>query len=250
LITGATAGIGKATAEIFAKNGHRVILTGRREERLHELSESFEDRYDNECHILAFDVRDADAVKNAIDTLPDEWKNVDILINNAGLSRGLDPIHEGSLEDWSTMIDTNVKGLLYMTRTIAPHMVKRKSGHIINVSSIAGTEVYPGGNVYSASKAAVSSLTRSMRLDLTKHNIRVSQIAPGHVEETEFAQVRFDGDMERAKKLYENFQPLRSSDVAETLYFIASRPPHVNIVDIYMYSSQQANATTIERSGR
>ena len=250
LITGATSGIGKATAEIFAKNGYRIIMTGRREDRLKELSESFSEEHNADCHTISFDVRDTRAVKAAIENLPEEWKNIDILINNAGLSRGLEPIHEGNLDDWETMIDTNVKGLLYMTRAIAPYMVGRKSGHIINVSSISGTEVYPGGNVYSASKAAVSSLTRSMRLDLTKHNIRVSQISPGHVEETEFARVRFDGDTAKAAKVYENFQPLTSSDVADTLYFIATRPPHVNIVDIYMYGTQQANATTIERTGR
>ena len=250
LITGATAGIGKATAEVFARNGYKVIVTGRRQERLNEISEILYEEYDVPVLPLAFDVRDQEAVNAVFNGLAEEWKNIDILINNAGLSRGLQPIHEGSTEDWDTMIDTNVKGLLYITKVISPSMVKRKSGHIINVSSIAGTEVYPGGNVYSASKAAVSSLTRSMRLDLHKYNIRVSQVSPGHVEETEFARVRFDWDTEKANKVYENFQPLKSSDVAETIYFIATRPTHVNIQDIYMYGTQQASATMIERSGR
>ncbi len=250
LITGGTAGIGKATAEVFAKNGYRVIITGRREERLEEISSGFSKKYQTPVHTAAFDVRDQQSVNSALGNLPEEWQDIDILINNAGLSRGLAPIHEGQLEHWDTMIDTNVKGLLYIIRAIAPQMVKRKKGHIINVSSIAGTEVYPGGNVYCASKAAVSSLTRSMRLDLHKHNIRVSQVAPGHVEETEFARVRFDGDAEKAAKVYENFQPLTSSDVAETIFFIATRPPHVNIQDIYMFGTQQASATQIERSGR
>ncbi len=250
LITGGTAGIGKATAEVFAKNGYRVIITGRREERLSDISKSFSEKYDTAFHTLTFDVRDLDAVKSSIDNLPEDWKNIDILINNAGLSKGLEPIQEGNVEDWNSMIDTNVKGLLYITRAVSPQMVERKNGHIINVSSIAGTEVYPGGNVYCASKAAVSSLTRSMRLDLHQHNIRVSQVAPGHVEETEFARVRFDWDSTKAKKVYENFQPLKSSDIAETIYFIATRPAHVNIQDIYMYGTQQASATMINRSGR
>ncbi len=250
LITGGTSGIGKATAAVFAKNGYQVIITGRRKERLQEISSEFSTKYNTPFRAVNFDVRDQKSVKDALDSLPEGWQNIDILINNAGLSRGLEPIHEGNLEDWDAMIDTNVKGLLYVTRAISPHMVKREKGHIINVSSIAGTEVYPGGNVYCASKAAVSSLTRAMRIDLHKHNIRVSQVAPGHVEETEFARVRFDWDTEKAAKVYENFQPLTSNDVAETIYFIATRPPHVNIQDIYMFGTQQASATQIERSGR
>ncbi|MEO1258755.1 MAG: SDR family NAD(P)-dependent oxidoreductase [Bacteroidota bacterium] len=250
LVTGATAGIGRATAEIFARNGYQLIITGRRAERLHDLKDEFATKYNTKCLTLSFDVRDPHSVKEAIDNLSEEWSDIDILINNAGLSRGLDPVHQGNLDDWEAMIDTNVKGLLYVIRAITPRMAERKNGHIINVSSIAGTEVYPGGNVYCASKAAVSSLTRSMRLDLHKHNIRVSQVAPGHVEETEFARVRFDGDVDKATKVYENFQPLRSSDVAETIYFIATRPAHVNIQDIYMFGTQQASATMINRSGR
>ena len=250
LITGATAGIGRATAEVFAANGFRVIATGRREDRLGEMKNDFNEKYGNDIQVLTFDVRNSAEVKTAIENLPEAWRNVDILINNAGLSRGLAPIHEGDLEHWDTMIDTNIKGLLYMTRAVAPQMVERRSGHIINVSSGAGKEVYPGGNVYCATKSAVEALTKSMRLDLFKHNVRVSQVAPGHVEETEFARVRFDGDAERAAQVYENFQPLKSSDVADAIFFIATRPPHVNIQDVLMFGTQQAGSNFIERSGR
>lgn len=250
LITGGTAGIGRATAEVFAREGYRVIITGRRDTRLEEIKNDFAERFSNAIETLTFDVRDAEAVNAAIATLPEEWQEVDILINNAGLSRGLAPIQEGKIEDWDTMIDTNVKGLLYLTRSIAPKMVARKSGHIINVASSAGKEVYPGGNVYCATKSAVEALTKSMRLDLFKHNVRVSQVAPGHVEETEFARVRFDWDEERAEKTYENFQPLKSSDVAEVIYFMATRPAHVNIQDIFMFGTQQAGSNFIDRSGR
>ncbi len=250
LITGATSGIGRATAELFARNGYRVVATGRREERLEELKAHFKEKYNADLLTLPFDVRNLDAVKSAIENLPEAWRDVDILINNAGLSRGLSPIHEGDIEHWETMIDTNIKGLLYLTRAIAPMMVKRRSGHIINVASSAGKEVYPGGNVYCATKFAVDALTKSMRLDLYQHNVRVSQVAPGHVEETEFASVRFDGDKERAAKVYENFQPLRASDVAEVIYFMATRPPHVNVQDVLMFGTQQAGSTFIDRSGR
>jgi NADP-dependent 3-hydroxy acid dehydrogenase YdfG len=250
LITGATAGIGRATADLFAKNGFRVIITGRRLDRLEQQKERYQKEFNSHVHLLHFDVRDLDAVKEAIGNLPEEWRQVDILINNAGLSRGLAPIHEGKPEDWDTMIDTNIKGLLYMTRAIAPQMVARKSGHIINVASSAGKEVYPGGNVYCATKFAVDALTKSMRLDLFKHNVRVSQVSPGHVEETEFARVRFDWDVEKAAAVYENFQPLKASDVADAIYYIATRPPHVNIQDIFMFSTQQAGSNFIDRSGR
>jgi len=249
LITGATSGIGKATAALFAERGHDLVLTGRRFSRLFKLKEEFEKLYDANIQLLPFDVRSAAAVKTAIDDLPVDWKNIDILINNAGLALGFDPIHEGSLEDWETMIDTNIKGLLYMTRAIAPFMVNRKQGHIINISSIAGKEVYPNGNVYCATKHAVEALTKAMRIDLHKYNIRVSQIAPGHVEETEFAQVRFHGDKERAK-IYEDFMPVNSRDIAETIYFVATRPPHVNIQDILVMGTQQASAIITDRSGR
>jgi NADP-dependent 3-hydroxy acid dehydrogenase YdfG/Flp pilus assembly protein TadD len=249
LITGATSGIGRATAEIFAKNGYRLILTGRRFDRLEAVKTVFEEDYKNKIEILNFDVRNVEAVKYAIESLSEEFRNIDILINNAGLASGLAPIHEGDIADWELMIDTNIKGLLYMTRAIAPHMVNRKSGHIINVSSIAGKEVYPNGNVYVASKHAVDALTRAIRADLYKYNIRVSQVAPGMVEETEFALVRFHGDAEKAK-IYEDIQALKASDVAETIYYIASRPENVNIQDVVLMCTQQGSATLYDRSGR
>jgi NADP-dependent 3-hydroxy acid dehydrogenase YdfG/Flp pilus assembly protein TadD len=249
LITGATSGIGRATAEIFAKNGYRLILTGRRFDRLEAVKTVFEEDYKNKIEILNFDVRNVEAVKYAVESLSEEFRNIDILINNAGLASGLAPIHEGDIADWELMIDTNIKGLLYMTRAIAPHMVNRKSGHIINVSSIAGKEVYPNGNVYVASKHAVDALTRAIRADLYKYNIRVSQVAPGMVEETEFALVRFHGDTEKAK-IYDDIQALKASDVAETIYYIASRPENVNIQDVVLMCTQQGSATLYDRSGR
>ena len=248
-ITGATSGIGKATAELFAKKGYKLIITGRRYDRLDELKSTFEENHDSQVLALPFDVRDLDSVKNAIDKLQDEWSNVDILINNAGLAKGKAPIHEGDIEDWDTMIDTNIKGLLYMTRAIAPNMVKNKKGHIVNVCSTAGREVYPNGNVYCATKFAVDAITKSTRLDLFKHNIRVSQVSPGHVEETEFALVRFDGNEEKSK-VYEDFNPLTSKDVAASIYFIVNQPKHVNIQDILMMGTQQAGNNHIDRSGR
>ena len=249
LITGATSGIGQATAEIFARHGHRVILTGRRVERLVLLKTQYEEEYRSDVLMLPFDVRDHGAVLAALDNLPEPWQQIDVLVNNAGLAKGLAPIHEGNPDHWNTMIDTNIKGLLYVTRAVAPGMVARRSGHIINVGSSAGKEVYPKGNVYCATKFAVDALTRAMRLDLYEHNIRVSQVSPGHTEETEFALNRFDGDAERAK-IYGDFQPLKSRDVAEAIYFMATRPPHVNVQDVWMYSTQQASSTLIDRSGR
>lgn len=248
LITGATSGIGRATAELFASKGYRLILTGRRSNRLEIMQKSFLGKHQIEVKTLSFDVRDSETVKAAIEHLPEDWRKVDILINNAGLARGFAPIHEGDLNHWETMIDTNVKGLLYLTRAIAPYMVKRKSGHIVNLSSSAGKEVYPNGNVYCATKHAVEALTKAMRIELHKYNIRVSQVSPGHVEETEFAYVRFE-DAEKAK-IYEDFQPLKASDVAEAIYFMVSRPAHVNIQDIVLFGTQQASNIFIDRSGR
>lgn len=250
LITGATSGIGLATAELFARHGHRLILTGRRVDRLSDLKRHFESETQTDVLMLPFDVRDPGAVRAALENLPEAWQTVDVLINNAGLAKGLAPIQEGELDHWETMIDTNIKGLLYVTRVVAPGMVRRRRGHIVNIGSIAGKEIYPSGNVYCASKAAVDALTRAMRLDLHGHNIRVSQISPGHVEETEFALNRFDGDAERGAKVYENFQPLKASDVAEVIYFMVTRPAHVNIQDVVLYGTQQASATVIDRSGR
>ncbi len=249
LITGATSGIGKATASLFAQNGYRLILTGRRVERLVALKNSFEAEYGSDVLLLPFDVRDAGAVEAALSNLPDNFQNIDILINNAGLAKGFAPIQEGNLAHWDAMIDTNVKGMAYVSRIVAQGMVQRKSGQIINVGSIAGREIYPSGNLYCASKAAVDALTKSMRYDLFTHNIRVGQVSPGHVEETEFAINRFDGDAEKAK-IYNDFQPLNSGDVADAIYYMATRPAHVNIQDIYMFSTQQASAVAVNRNGR
>ncbi len=249
MITGATSGIGKATAHIFAKNGYNLIITGRRKERLEEVKSKLVKKYGVEIISLCFDIRNHAAVKKAYKSLKANWKNIDILINNAGLAKGFNPIHEGNTDDWETMIDTNVKGLLYITRQVSPDMVTRKKGHIINICSTAGHEVYPNGNVYSATKYAVDALTKSMRLDLYKHGLRVSQISPGHVEETEFALVRFEGDEKRAK-IYEDFTPLKAKDVAETIFFVATRPKHVNIQDVLIMSTQQAGSNFVDRSGR
>jgi len=246
LITGATSGIGRATAREFASHGHALILTGRRQARLDQLAAELAETYKVAVRTLCFDIRDPDACDVALTPIRDE---IDILVNNAGLARGLDPIHDGSLEHWEQMIDTNVKGLLYVTRIVSQGMVERRDGHIINLCSTAGKEVYPKGNVYSATKFAVEALTRAIRLDLHGYGIRVSQVSPGHVEETEFARVRFDGDAERAN-IYADFNPLTARDVAEAIYFIASRPPHVNIQDILMMGTQQAGSTVIDRTGR
>ena len=249
-ITGATSGIGKASAKIFSQQkNYRLVLCGRRIGLLEELKSNLSNEFQSDIQLLSFDIRSYDECKNAIDSLSGEFAKIDILLNNAGLAKGLDFIHEGELEDWETMIDTNVKGLLYITRLISPGMVERKSGHIINICSTAGKEVYPKGNVYCASKFAVDALTKSMRQDLYTHNIRVSQVAPGHVENTEFALNRFDGDSDKAK-IYNDFNPLKASDVAETIYWIASRPPHVNIQDVLMMGTQQALSGLIDRSGR
>lgn len=249
LITGATSGIGKATAQKFAKKGWKLIITGRRKEKLLQFAEELKSKYAISVTPLVFDVRNFSDVEQAWNSLDSEWKNVDVLINNAGLARGFNPIHEGSIDDWNEMIDTNLKGLLYMTRVVSPGMVNRKKGHIINLCSTAGVDVYPNGNVYSATKFGVDALTKSMRIDLLKHNVRVSQVSPGHVEETEFALVRFRGDKERSK-IYEDFTPLKARDVAKTIYFIATQPPHVNIQHVLMMSTQQAGSNFIDRSGR
>ncbi|WP_373551831.1 SDR family NAD(P)-dependent oxidoreductase [Haliscomenobacter sp.] len=248
LITGATSGIGLATARTFAQAGWRLIITGRREDRLEVIKQELIEA-GTEVLGLVFDVRNYSSVAENIQNLPEEWRSIDLLVNNAGKAKGLSEIQEGSLEHWEEMIDTNIKGLLYLTRCVSPLMVAQHSGHIINIGSIAGKEPYPMGNVYCASKAAVDMLTRTMRLDLHKYNIRVSQIAPGHVEETEFALVRFDGDADRAK-IYNDFQPLTSQDVANTIFYMATQPGHVNIQDVVIYGTQQASATVIDRSGR
>lgn len=246
LITGATSGIGKYTALEFAKHGYDLIITGRRKERLTELAEEITKTYNVKVEEACFDVRNETEVKNAIDNLPEAFRAVDVLVNNAGLAAGLSSIQDGKLEHWERMIDTNIKGLLYVTKQVMTLMIARKKGHIINLGSIAGKEVYANGNVYCATKHAVDALNKSMRIDLLPHGIKVSSVNPGMVE-TEFSLVRFDGDADRAKKVYENLVPLQPEDIAETIYWIASRPAHVNINDVVITSSTQANATTFLR---
>ncbi|EHQ29951.1 SDR family NAD(P)-dependent oxidoreductase [Mucilaginibacter paludis] len=246
LITGATAGIGEACAHVFARAGFDLILTGRRQERLDGLAKKLSEQYNVGVATCAFDVQDKEAVIANLESLPAVWRQIDVLINNAGLSRGLDPIQNGAYSDWETMIDTNIKGLLYVSKIVSNWMINNGFGHIINLGSIAGKEVYANGNVYCATKAAVDALNKGMRIDLLPHGIKVSAIHPGAVE-TEFSEVRFNGDKERAKKVYEGFTPLSALDVAETILFMASRPAHVNINDLVLMPTAQATATTIFR---
>lgn len=245
-ITGATSGIGKSTAEIFAKNGHDLIITGRREDRLQELKKKLENNHKISVTTLCFDIRNVNAVEQAIESLSANNKKIDILVNNAGLAAGLSSIQEGSLSHWERMIDTNIKGLLYATKFIANLMIKNSKGHIINIGSIAGKEVYANGNVYCATKHAVDALNKGMRIDLLPHNIKVTAINPGMVE-TEFSIVRFDGDEDRAKKVYMGLQPLSPDDIAETIFWVANRPAHVNINDLVIMPSAQATATNVNR---
>ena len=249
LVSGATSGIGRATARRLAEEGFRLILLGRRMERLEELGQELFDTHETETFFLRLDVRDRLAVEDAVKILPPDWSDIDVLINNAGKAKGADPIHLGNPDHWDEMIDVNLKGLLYLTRAIAPAMTERGQGMIINVCSTAGKEVYPNGNVYCATKHAVNALTRAMRMDLVKYGIRVGQICPAMVEQTEFAVVRFDGDTERAD-IYSDFQPLRSPDVAEAIHFMVTQPPHVNVLDMVLQGTQQATSTIVDRSGR
>ena len=249
LLTGATSGIGLATARRLARDGYRLILVGRREERLREVAGELAEANGVATHPLPLDVSDRGRVGEAVAGLPDEWRDIDVLINNAGKAKGFDPIHAGDLDHWDEMIDVNLRGLLYITRAVTPGMVRRKAGMVINVASTAGKEVYPNGNVYCATKHAVDALSHAMRLDLVQYGIRVGQICPAHVEETEFALVRFDGDRERAR-IYNDFQPLRSRDVAEAIRFMVSQPPHVNVLDMVIQGTQQASSTVVDRSGR
>jgi NADP-dependent 3-hydroxy acid dehydrogenase YdfG len=249
LISGASAGIGRATARRMAAEGYRLILIGRRKERLEVLTAELEEAHETETLVLELDVRDQKAIADAVSSLPEEWSTIDVLINNAGKAKGVDPIHEGKIEHWEEMIDVNLKGLLYLTRAVSPQMVDREAGTIINVCSTAGKEVYPNGNVYCATKHAVDAITHATRLDLVKYGVRVGQICPAMVEETEFSLVRFDGDAERAK-IYEDFQPLRASDVAEAVCFMITQPRHVNILDLVLQGTQQASSTVVDRSGR
>lgn len=244
LITGATSGIGKTTAELLAANGYNLILTGRRIDRLKELQNSLS--HLAEIHTLHFDVRDKMEIPNLIAQLPESFKEIDVLLNNAGNAYGRDPIHEGLIEDWENMIDINLKGLLYLTRAISPQMVERKSGHIINIASLAGRETYPNGAVYCASKSAVKAATEGIRKDLNPYGIKVSCIDPGLVE-TEFSEVRFHGDKETAKKVYEGYVPLTAFDVAETIEFVLSRPAHVNIADTLILCTDQASSTIVRK---
>jgi len=239
-ITGATSGIGKATADLFAKNNFRLVLCGRRKEELENLQKELSKLTD--VTTLEFDVRDKASVEKAIQNLPEAFKQIDILINNAGNAHGLHSIQDGDVNDWDAMIDSNIKGLLYVSKAIIPQMVDRNNGFIVNVGSTAGKEVYAGGNVYCASKAAVNSLNKGMRIDLNKHNIRVSVINPGAVE-TAFSEIRFKGDKERAKSVYEGYKPLQAEDVADIIHFVVTRPYHVTIEDIVVYPTAQASAT-------
>lgn len=244
LVTGATAGIGEATAIKLAAEGWKLILTGRREERLIDLAS----RLGVPTMLLSVDMRNRVAVEAALEKLPDDWKNIDLLINNAGLSQGLEPIHNGNPNDWDTMLDTNVKGLLYMSRIVSRWMIDREiKGQIIHVSSTAGKEVYVNGNVYCASKHAVEALAKGMRLELNPYGIRVGTVSPGMVE-TEFSIVRFKGDTARAAKVYEGFEPLRAEDVADGIMFMVNRPPHVNISDLLIMPTAQAASMVVKRS--
>ena len=245
LVTGATSGFGKAIAMIFAKNGYDVIITGRRKEKLEEVKAELE-KFGKEVLALQFDVCSNEEVKAAVSKLTGKWANIDVLVNNAGLAVGLSTIQEGDIDDWDRMIDTNIKGLLYITRAISPLMIARKQGHIINIGSMAGKEVYANGNVYCATKHAVDALNKAMRIDMLLHNIKVTGICPG-LAETEFALVRFKGDEEKAKSVYKGIQALTADDIAEAVWWVVSRPAHVNILDIVMTPAAQANATTVVR---
>ncbi len=244
LITGATSGFGEAMARMFAAEGWRVIISGRRRDRLDALTRELDGLYGPVTQALRMDVRDRAEVERAIASLPAAWSNIDVLVNNAGLALGMATIQEGDPEDWDVMIDTNVKGLLYVTREVVPGMVARGSGHIINIGSTAGKDVYAKGNVYSATKFAVDALTKSMRLDLLEAGIKVTQVAPGAAE-TEFSEVRFHGNRARAEKVYEGFQPLSAKDVADVVLYAATLPPHVCINDIVVTALAQANSNAI-----
>ncbi|MGP8216294.1 MAG: SDR family oxidoreductase [Bacteroidia bacterium] len=246
LVTGATAGFGEAIAYEFAANQYNVIITGRRKERLEKIKSELEKKYKVEALPLNFDVRNMEETKKNLSSLPAKWQNIDVLVNNAGLASGLSSIQEGDIEDWEKMINTNIKGLLYVTRFIAPLMIKNKKGHIINIGSVAGKEVYANGNVYCATKHAVDALTKATRIDMLQHGIKVTGICPG-MAETEFSVVRYHGDSEKAKNVYKGIDPLTAKDIAEVVYFAASRPAHVNISDVVITPTQQATATYVVR---
>ncbi|GIL23392.1 MAG: short-chain dehydrogenase [Bacteroidota bacterium] len=244
LITGATSGIGEATARLLASTNFDLILCGRRKDRLQKLAAELASL--TRIHTLSFDVRDQQQTTSQIASLPDDWKNIEVLINNAGNAHGLDPIQQGSVEDWDAMLDINVKGLLYVTKAVLPVMVANNRGHIINIGSIAGKEVYANGNVYCASKFAVDALTKGMRIDLNAHGIKVTGIHPGMVE-TEFSLVRFKGDNERANQVYKGLTPLRGEDIADLILFAVTRPAHVVVADLVVLPTAQASATVVKR---
>lgn len=244
LITGATSGIGKATAYLFAENNWDIIITGRRKERLEEISSEIIAKYNVNVHNLCFDVQNRNELSEAISSIKDELKSIDVLVNNAGLALGKTNFDQGLESDWETMIDTNIKGLIYMTKEIVPYMISNQSGHIINISSTAARDMYVGGNVYSATKSAVDAFTKSIRLDLLQHQIKVSSLAPGMVD-TEFSEVRFHGDKSISETVYQGFEPLHAADVADMIYYIASRPRHVHIGDVMMTCTAQANSTMV-----
>jgi len=244
-ITGATSGIGKATAELFAKNNIRLVLCGRRKERLEALQRELGKLTD--VTTLQFDVRTKEHVFTAIESLPENFSRIDILVNNAGNAHGLSTIQDGDTDDWDAMLDINVKGLLYVSKAIIPKMIERNSGFIVNIGSVAGKEVYPNGNVYCASKHAVNALNKSMRIDLNKYNIRVAAIHPGAVE-TEFSDVRFKGDSEKAKSMYLGYKALQAEDIADIIHFVVTRPYHVNIEDLIVYPTAQATATIMNKN--
>ncbi len=246
LITGATAGIGEATARLLAQNGYDLIITGRRQERLDRLKTELEEKTPARVLTLSFDVRRRDEVEKALGSLPGNWQTIDVLVNNAGLAAGLAKLHEGDIDDWEQMIDTNVKGLLYVSRIILPGMVERRRGHVINISSTAGKEVYANGNVYCATKFAVDALNKAMRLELGDYGVKVTSVNPGFTE-TEFSLVRFKGDKEKAKQPYVGMEPLHAEDIAEVILFVLNRPDHVNINEIIVTPKAQANAFYIHR---
>lgn len=247
-ITGATSGFGEACAYKFAQSNYNLILNGRRIERLEKLKKNLEEQFNVSCYLLPFDVQNQQAVFDSINSLPEQWKQIDILINNAGLALGRDLFQDAEINDWETMIDTNVKGLLYVSKAVMPFMVKRRKGHIINMGSVAAKEVYQGGSGYCASKAAVDSISKGMRIDLLPYHIRVTAIHPGAAE-TEFSIVRFKGADDTAKKMYEGYHPLSAEDVADIIYYTASLPPHVCINDLVVTCTQQANSSIFDKSG-
>ncbi|APG60714.1 SDR family NAD(P)-dependent oxidoreductase [Christiangramia salexigens] len=245
LITGATSGIGRATALRFAAEGFKLILCGRRTARLEDLKQKL--AVENPVHILNFDVRNKDEVFKKIGGLPEQFRDIDVLINNAGNAHGLDPIQSGNVDDWDAMLDINVKGLLYVSKAVIPGMIEKASGHIINIGSTAGKEVYPNGNVYCASKYAVDALNQGMRIDLNGKGIRVGAVNPG-LTQTEFSDVRFKGDSDKAKKVYQGFMALKPEDIADIIHFVVTRPYHINIADLTVMPTAQANSTTISRN--